>query len=131
MIPDIGKLLVQQSRYDSQQNEKNLWRKARMCARQFYDGRNEAYTKKYFSKSLLNKVPISNVNLTKRIIDRISLVYMKPPKREYSNENVPMMFNEKDFKLQRAERMTNLLEHILIKPTWRNGVLDYDIIMDF
>ena len=27
--------------------------------------------------------------------------------------------------------MTNLLEHILIKPTWRNGVLDYDIIMDF
>ena len=56
---------------------------------------------------------------------------MKPPKREYSNENVPMMFNEKDFKMQRAERMTNLLEHILIKPTWRNGVLDYDIIMDF
>jgi len=131
MIPDIGKLLVQQSKFNAQQNEKNLWRKARMCARQFYDGRNESYTKKYFSTSLLNKVPISNVNLTKRIIDRISLVYMKPPKREYSNENVPLMFNEKDFKLQRAERMTNLLEHILIKPTWRNGVLDYDIIMDF
>ena len=27
--------------------------------------------------------------------------------------------------------MTNLLEHILIKPTWRGGFLDYDIIMDF
>jgi hypothetical protein len=27
--------------------------------------------------------------------------------------------------------MTNLLEHILIKPTWRNGKIDYDIIMDF
>ena len=75
MIPNIGKLLVQQSRYDSQQNEKNLWRKARMCARHFYDGRNESYTKKYFSKSLLNKVPISNVNLTKRIID-LSLIHI-------------------------------------------------------
>ena len=102
-----------------------------MCARQFYDGRNESYTKKYFSTSLLNKIPLANVNLTKRIIDRISLVYMKPPKREYSNENFPSFFNEKDLKMQRAERMTNLLEHILIKPTWRNGVLDYDIIMDF
>lgn len=56
---------------------------------------------------------------------------MKPPKREYSNENIPMVFHEKDFKLQRAERMCNLLEHILIKPTWRNGQIDYDIIMDF
>tara|TARA_R100000664_G_C2759226_1_gene148772 strand:- start:6277 stop:7611 length:1335 start_codon:yes stop_codon:yes gene_type:complete len=132
MIPNnIGELLVRQSKYDAQQNEKNRWRKARMVARNFYDGRNEAYTRKYFSERLLNKVPISNVNITKRIIDRISLVYMKPPVREYSNENVPMMFEEKDFKMQRAERMTNLLEHILIKPTWRDGFIDYDIIMDF
>ena len=131
MIPNLSELLVRQSKWNSQQNEKNLWRKSRMCARQFYDGRNESYTKKYFSTSLLNKIPLANVNLTKRIIDRISLVYMKPPKREYSNENFPSFFNEKDLKMQRAERMTNLLEHILIKPTWRNGVLDYDIIMDF
>ena len=131
MIPNIGELLVKQSKYDAQQNEKNLWRKARLTARNFYSGRNESYTKQYFSRSLLNKVPISNVNLTKRIIDRISLVYMKPPKREYSNENFPQILHEKDFKMQRAERMTNLLENVLIKPTWRDGVLDYDIIMDF
>jgi len=131
MIPQIGKLLLQQSRWDAQQNAKNQWRKARMCAREFYNGANEKYTKKYFSNKLLNKIPVANVNITRRIIDRISLVYMKPPKREYSNENLPVYFNEKDFKMQRAERMTNLLEHILIKPTWRNGVIDYDVIMDF
>ena len=131
MIPNIGELLVRQSKFDAHQNEKNNWRKARMIARHFYDGRNEPYTRNYFSDRLLNKVPISNVNITKRIIDRISLVYMKPPIREYSNENVPSMFEEKDFKMQRAERMTNLLEHILIKPTWRDGFIDYDIIMDF
>ena len=99
MIPNIGELLVKQSKFDAQQNEKNKWRKARMIARHFYDGRNEPYTSKYFSNRLLNKVPISNVNITKRIIDRISLVYMKPPIREYSNENVPSMFEEKDFKM--------------------------------
>ena len=131
MIPNLGALLVQQSKYDAQQNAKNQWRKRRLCARDFYNGNTESYTKKYFSQNLLSKIPVANVNITKRIIDRISLVYMKPPKREYSNENFPALLHEKDFKMQRAERMTNLLEHILIKPTWRNGVLDYDIIMDF
>ena len=131
MIPNIGALLVQQSKYDAQQNAKNQWRKRRLCARDFYNGHTESYTNKYFSKKLLSKIPVANVNITRRIIDRISLVYMKPPKREYSNENFPVLLHEKDFKMQRAERMTNLLEHILMKPTWRNGVLDYDIIMDF
>jgi len=131
MIPNLSKLLVQQSKWDAQQNAKNQWRKRRLCARDFYNGYTESYTNKYFSKKLLDKIPVANVNITKRIIDRISLVYMKPPKREYSNENFPVLLHEKDFKMQRAERMTNLLEHILMKPTWRNGVLDYDIIMDF
>ena len=131
MIPNIGALLLRESQMNAQQNAKNQWRKRRLCARDFYNGNTESYTKKYFSQNLLSKIPVANVNITKRIIDRISLVYMKPPKREYSNENFPALLHEKDFKMQRAERMTNLLEHILIKPTWRNGVLDYDIIMDF
>ena len=131
MIPNLSKHLVQQSKWDAQQNAKNQWRKRRLCARDFYNGYTESYTNKYFSKKLLAKIPVANVNITRRIIDRISLVYMKPPKREYSNENFPALLHEKDFKMQRAERMTNLLEHILMKPTWRNGVLDYDIIMDF
>ena len=79
MIPDVGELLVRQSRYDAQQNEKNQWRKARLIARDFYNGQTSGYTEEYFSTSLINKVPIANVNITKRIIDRISLVYMKPP----------------------------------------------------
>ena len=131
MIPNVGKMLLRESQATAQQNAKNQWRKKRLIARDYYNGNTEHYTENYFSGSLLNKIPVANVNITRRIIDRVSLVYMKPPKREYSNENVPMMFNEKDLKMQRAERMTNLLEHILIKPTWRNGALDYDIIMDF
>ena len=131
MIPNIGQLLVKQSKYDAQQNAKNKWRKLRYIAKDYYAGQTTQYTSTYFSNNLLHKVPIANVNITKRIIDRVSLVYMKPPIRDYSNESLPTFFNEKDFKLQRAERMTNLLEHVLIKPTWRNGAIDYDIIMDF
>ena len=131
MIPNIGELLVKQSKYDAQQNAKNKWRKLRYVAKDYYAGQTKGYTSKYFSTQLMSKVPVANVNITKRIIDRISLVYMKPPVREYSNETLPLYFNGKDFKLQRAERMCNLLEHILIKPTWRNGIIDYDIIMDF
>tara|TARA_R100001463_G_scaffold122309_1_gene178741 strand:+ start:1825 stop:3156 length:1332 start_codon:yes stop_codon:yes gene_type:complete len=131
MIPNVGKTLLTESRMDAQQNAKNQWRRNRLIARDYYNGNTEGYTENYFSNSLVSKIPISNVNITKRIIDRISLVYMKPPTREYSNENFPMLLHGKDFKMQRAERMTNLLEHVLIKPTWRHGVLDYDIIMDF
>ena len=116
---------------DAQQNEKNRWRKARLCARDFYSGRTMPYTKKYFSESTMSKVVCANVNITKRVIDRVSLVYMKPPNKEYSNENIVDFFFDKDFKMQRAERMTNLLEHTLLKPTWRNDRIEYDIIMDF
>ena len=79
----------------------------------------------------MSKVVCANVNITKRVIDRVSLVYMKPPNKEYSNENIVDFFYDKDFKMQRAERMTNLLEHTLLKPTWRNDRIEYDIIMDF
>ena len=103
MIPNLGDLLVRQSKMDAQQNEKNRWRRNRLLARDYYNGRTTDYTSKYFSRNLLHKVPIANVNITKRIIDRLSLVYMKPPKREYSNENVVDFLHGKDFKLQRAE----------------------------
>ena len=56
---------------------------------------------------------------------------MKPPIREYSNENVIDFFHNKDFKMQRAEKLCNLLELILIKPTWRNDKIEYDIIRDW
>ena len=44
---------------------------------------------------------------------------MTPPVRTYSNELTPDLFMEKDLKLQRLERMTNLLDGVLIKPSYR------------
>ena len=131
MIPSQSELTVEMSKVEWQDQEKKRWMKSRDKAYDYYKGRTEAYTKGYFSNSLNDQIPCPNINITKRVIDRISLVYMKPPIRDYSNENVPDILHQKDFKLQRAETLCNLLECILLKPTWRNDHIEYDIIRDW
>ena len=131
MIPNAKDLVNKQSQWNAQQQSKNKWRGRREQALDYYNGRTERYTEQYFSTGLSSKIPIANVNITKRIIDRISLVYMVAPKRQYSNPDIVDNFCEKDFKMQRLERFTNLLDSCLVKVTFRNGMLDYDIIHDF
>ena len=136
MIRSTGELTVLNAKYNAAQKRKNKWKTNRLDALEFYKGRSLPYTMDYFDSSLFDKVPSANVNVTKRIIDRVSLVYMKPPKRTYSKEETPMLFHHKDFKLQRAERMCNLLDAILIKPCMRFNdknemQIEYDIIFDY
>jgi len=131
MIPKLSELILKQSRYSANQSEKNDWREARKKAYNYYKGRTEPYTKNFFARELTDKIPIANVNVAKRVIDRVSLVYMEQPVREYSVEGVDEIFHNKDHKMQRAERMCNLLEFVLLKPCWRNDRMEYDIIMDF
>ena len=131
MIPSTAQLMVEQSKMAWQNQEKRRWLETRDKAYDYYKGRTEAYTKGYFSDSLNKQIPCPNINITKRVIDRISLVYMKAPLREYTNENTPDFFYQKNLKMQRAERLCNLLECILIKPTWRNERIEYDIIRDW
>ena len=136
MIPNIGELALLFSKFDIQQQRKNKWKQRRYEALDYYKGMTKDYVHDYFSDSTLSKVPLGNVNITKRVIDRVSLVYMTPPKRTYSNEETPEYFLEKDLKLQRLERMTNLLDGVLLKPCWRikedgTGCIEYDIIMDY
>ena len=136
MIPNLNELLVLNAKFDVKQKLKNAWKTARLDALEFYKGRSLPYTMNYFDDTLFDKVPAANVNVTKRIVDRVSLVYMKPPKRVYSKEDTPLLFHHKDFKLQRAERFTNLLDAVLIKPCMRfndkNEMrIEYDIIWDY
>ena len=131
MIPSTAQLSVEMSKIAWQDKEKERWMADREKAYNYYKGRTKAYTENFFSDSLVKKIPCPNTNITKRIIDRISLVYMKPPIREYTNKNTIDYFYQKDFKLQRAEKLCNLLECILIKPTWRNERIEYDIIRDW
>mgnify|MGYP003318702811 CR=1 FL=1 len=77
MIPNISELVIKQSMWNAAQQAKNAWRDRREKALDYYNGRTERYTKKYFSKGLAKKVPISNVNITKRIIDRVCITGMQ------------------------------------------------------
>ena len=136
MIPNISELLVLNAKYDASQKRKDMWKSARLDALEYYKGRSLPYTMEYFDLTLFDKVPAANINVTKRIIDRISLVYMKPPKRIYTKEETPLLFHHKDFKMQRAERMTNLLDGVLIKVCMRYNdkneqKIEYDIIHDY
>ena len=47
----------------------------------YYKGDTTSYTSNYFSETTLSKVVTGNINITRRFIDRISLVYMTPPIR--------------------------------------------------
>ena len=131
MIPSTAQLKVEMSKVSWQDQEKQRWMKTRDKAYDYYKGRTDTYTKGFFSTELVKKIPCPNINITKRIIDRISLVYMKAPLREYSNETTPDFFHQKNMKMQRLEKLCNLLECILIKPTWRNERIEYDIIRDW
>ena len=131
MIPQVSELLLKQSQWNAQQQAKNKWRERRERALDFYNGRTKRYTKELFNRQLSNKIPIANINVCKRVIDRISLLYMVEPERVYSKPEITDFFSGKNFKLQRAERYTNLLDSVLVKPTWRDGKVEYDIIHDF
>tara|TARA_R100001594_G_scaffold150647_1_gene213064 strand:+ start:8750 stop:10078 length:1329 start_codon:yes stop_codon:yes gene_type:complete len=131
MIRTPAQLAVLNSKYDAQNQEKQRWIEERQRAYNYYKGRTDVYTRGYFAEMFANKLPIANVNITKRIIDRVSLVYMKPPQREYTNPEIMDVLIDKDHKLQRAERLTNLLEVVLIHPCWRDDHIEYDIIRDF
>ena len=136
MIPSAGELAVVMSKWDANQQRKNKWKEGRYTAMDFYKGETNEHTSEDFSASTLKKVVTGNVNVTKRVIDRISLVYMTPPARLYTREDLPNLFVDKDLKLQRLERITNLLDAVLLKPCWRtkedgSGCIEYDIIWDY
>ena len=136
MIPNLGELAVLMSRWDANQQRKNKWKQSRYEALDYYNGKTKNYVQDYFSSSMLDKIVTGNVNITKRIIDRISLVYMVSPKRLYTKDDIHLSFHEKDMKLQRLERMTNLIDGVLFKPCYRyndnnEGFIEYDIIFDY
>ena len=130
MIP-MQDILLKQSEYNVKNQEKEKFRAKRAMALDYYNGRTQTYTENKFSKKLRDSIPIANVNITKRVIDRVSMVYMVEPLREYTKPEIIEFFSGKDLKMQRLERYTNLLDAVLVKACWRDGVIEYDIIHDY
>ena len=131
---------IKRTKLEFKQLAKDDWKKDRDAADDYIKGRTKKYTSQYMNDQAKLEVPIENNNVTKRVIDRISLVYSVEAKRKYFNgetevEELPDAYIKaikfKDEQLHLAEKRTNLLRLIGIKPTMRDFVLDYDILTEF
>ena len=93
----------------------------------FYAGRQ--YKEEYLRNFGLSraKIPLTYVNLTRKIINKISLVYKNAPDRRITGEEndpyISWLEEQEDFNpaMKRAERKKNLYHNILFRPMWYNG----------
>jgi len=95
----------------------------------------EAQISKIFSDPSKITTPVF-INVTKKIINNLSRVYIGPAKRELVNGTQTdsdiyqtiLQDSSLPRKLKLASRYTKLLKTILIRPVWRNGEMDIDIL---
>jgi hypothetical protein len=136
-FPNLALRVIEMSKLDFQQKAKNGFRDERSLALKYYRGLAEDDYMSFITEDLRAQIPTPSNNITKRIIDRTSLVYMKPPIRSLGKEDDKKIAQYKkytkgkDLKMQGAERKTNLLGMIAIKLTWRNSRIEYENIIDF
>ena len=137
MIPNIGAQSVKLSRMAANDLEYKEFMKRRHNRLMYYNAETEALTREWFSANLLKNVPIGNINITKRIIDRTSEVYMVEALRYFDNDAATVRYQEKipskHERMQRIERMTNLLDVVVVHPFWndKRKVLDHSLILEF
>jgi hypothetical protein len=138
MIPNIGTQAVKLSRMAANELEYKEFMRRRHNRLMYYNAETDDLTREWFSKNLLKNVPLGNINITKRVIDRISQVYMVEAKRffegkEKATDKYKLLTPKKHERMQRIERMTNLLDVVAIHPFWndKKKILDHNIILEF
>jgi len=89
------------------------------------------YIDQFFSGSLQEEIPIYCVNLTKKLINRISLVYKDAPIRDVENDLYYDLTQDKDWKMKSFERIHNLLGTIAVHVCWEDDKFVYHPIMNF
>ena len=137
-IPDLAKELIEKGKIESQSAQKKKWDRERAWALDYYKDRAEEDYMRFIDEDLRESLPIPSNNITKRVTDRTSLVYMVPPIRtlgdpeaEYDMTKYNEVTRMKDIQLPTAEKRTNLLGLIGTKLTWRDGMIHYDRLIQF
>ena len=77
----------------------------------------------------------AHLNIIRKIVTQLAMVYKTPPARTIEgSEQDQERFNEMikqaslDVKLRQASRYVKLLKTILLRPVWRKGQMDLDIL---
>ena len=89
------------------------------------------YIENYFEGSLQDEIPLYPVNMTARLINRISLVYKDPPKRDIDNDKYPDIIRRKNLKMKQFERLHNLLGTMAIQIGWKEDRFIYNPVINF
>ena len=87
----------------------------------YYSGDNTVqYTETYFQAKSFQEVPVSEFNLTRRFIDKMSRVYSLGASRTVNKQNdYDLLTRHKDFKMKHIEKMTRLLGTIAVGIEWK------------
>ena len=137
-MADNIKDYIKGNRIAFQQMNKDAWIDNRNLCLDYLHSRTKEYTKLYYKNFDKKKIPPENNNVTKRVTERTSLVYMQTPVRILGKESDKTIREEykkltkgKDSKMHKSEKYLNLLNLIALHPAPRNNQLDLDIITDF
>tara|TARA_R110000824_G_scaffold175418_1_gene353813 strand:+ start:68 stop:1426 length:1359 start_codon:yes stop_codon:yes gene_type:complete len=96
-----------------------------MCVDYYQYANTKRYITQYFSGSLTTEIPLYTVNMTRRLIDKISLVYKNPPERGIEDERYTDITIDKNFTMKKVERIHNLLGTIALQVIWKDDKFVY------
>tara|TARA_Y100000004_G_scaffold97144_1_gene108723 strand:- start:33621 stop:34979 length:1359 start_codon:yes stop_codon:yes gene_type:complete len=104
----------------------------------YYNGDNTAqYTEEYFQAKSFQEIPVAELNITRRFIDKMSRIYSLGASRTVNKQNdYDMLTKHKDFKMKHIEKMTRLLGTIAVGIEWKEDInghnyFDYKPIYNF
>ena len=104
----------------------------RTMAIDYYTYDNTAkYIEDKFKGSINNEIDIYTSKITKRLIDRISLVYKNSPNRTIDTDKYYDLIGLKDYKLKKIERIHNLLGTIAVRIAWTGNGFTYEPVLEF
>ena len=106
-------------------NSDKLEAQKNMCIDYYQYANTGKYIAEYFSGTLQEEIPLYTTNMTRRIIDRISLVYKEAPMRDFIDERYADLIIDKDYTLKKVERIHNLLGTIALQVVWRENKFGY------
>ena len=132
---DPAALFVRQSIAQAREKNAAINEENREKLDDFYHGRQmkPQYLKNYGFDDV--NLPLHSINLTKKIIDKISLVYKNRPDRKIGESDKYTDFINENLRLviafKRAERLKNLFGNVLFRPMWYNGRFHFWIETEF
>jgi len=112
-------------------NQDLMFENRDMCIDYYTFNNTGKYIDEFFDGSLQTEIPLYPVNMTQRLINRISLVYKDAPIRTVENDRYNELSLMKNVKIKQFERLHNLLGTMAIQVGWDNGMFKYQPIINF